>query len=117
MLRLALAEVAQLVLRENLDFAVWDGCLDLLDDVCGWLSIVMTTLMVGVLGRIRSTTGRSSALVKTPTQPGSLSEWVRPDSPRVSYAVAMVIPTDIQACCVSCHVGLKRCEYPNFEEQ
>jgi len=52
--------------------------------------------------------------VKTPTQPGSLSEWVRPDSPRVSYSVAMVIPTDIQACCMSCHVGLKRCEYPNL---
>ena len=54
--------------------------------------------------------------MKTPTQPGSLGEWVRPDSPRVSYAVAIVIPTDIQACCMSCHVGLKRCESPDFEK-
>jgi len=40
MLRLALAELAQLVLREHLDFAVWDGYLDLFDEVCEWLSIV-----------------------------------------------------------------------------
>jgi len=39
-LRLALAKLAQLVLRENLYFAVWDGCLDLLDEVCGWLAVV-----------------------------------------------------------------------------
>jgi len=40
MLWLALAESTQLVLREHLDFAVRDGCRDLLDGVCRWLSIV-----------------------------------------------------------------------------
>jgi len=100
MLWLALAELAQLVLQEHLDFALWDGCLDLLDDVCGWLSIVNNDFDGRCVGENASTTGSSSALVKTPTQPGSLSEWVRPDLPRVSYAVAMIIPTDIQACCM-----------------
>jgi len=41
MLRLALAKIAQLVLREHLDFAAWDGCLDLLDEICGWLAVVI----------------------------------------------------------------------------
>ena len=40
MLWLALAELALLVLREHLDFAVWDGCLGLFDEVCGWLAVV-----------------------------------------------------------------------------
>ena len=51
-------------------------------------------------------TGRRSAFVKMPAQPGSLREWVRPASPSVSYAVAIVVEILPQACCINCQVGL-----------
>lgn len=43
-----------------------------------------------------------------PTHSGSLREWVNPDSPKVSYAVAMVVEMKAQACEMSCQLGLRR---------
>jgi hypothetical protein len=55
-------------------------------DLGSTLGVDHRGLQPGATGR----TGNRSALVKTPTHSGSLSECWRPDSPRVSYAVAIV---------------------------
>jgi hypothetical protein len=67
-------------------------------------------LTVGVLGRTESSVGRRAALVKRAAHSGSLSEWVRPAGPRVSYAVAMRVEMEPQACARSCQFMLRaRC--------
>lgn len=58
------------------------------------------------MARTRLRTGRSSEFVKTATQFGSLSEWVKPDSPSVSYAVAICVEIDAHACEINCQFRL-----------
>ena len=44
--------------------------------------------------------------MNTPTHSGSFRECVRPDSPRVSYAVAIVIEMEVQPKDINCQLTL-----------
>ena len=62
----------------------------------------------GVFAITRARVGRRSELVKMAGQSGSLREWVSPSTPRVSYAVAMVVEIEAHAWFKSCHGTLLR---------
>lgn len=62
----------------------------------------------GTLAITLATTGSRSAFVKIATQPGSFNECSRPLSPRVSYAVAMVVLIVEHPWAKSCQFTLKR---------
>ena len=76
----------------------------------------MTYLTLGVLGNTLRRVGRSSALVNMPTDSGSLSEWVRPSSPKVSYAVAIGVEMQAHDRAKSCQFklvqdGVNKCDH------